>query len=140
MRERFSVQVKGRGLVMLALWLLVIPFRWVTGAVTAAVIHELGHLLALWISDVPVHGMEIDVGGALIRTGPMEPIEELCCALAGPAAGALVCLFWRRFPEAAVGAGGQTLFNLIPVYPLDGGRAWAAARNISCKPGEKGVQ
>lgn len=140
MRERFSIQVKGRGLVLMALCLLTVPFRWVVGATTAAVIHELGHLLALWLFDVPVQGMEIDIGGAVIQTGVLTPGEELCCALAGPAAGALLCFFWRWFPEAAMCAAMQTAFNLLPFYPMDGGRVLAAVRNICCKPGEKGVQ
>ena len=125
---------------MFALWVLVVPLNWVSGALTAAVIHEVGHLVALWLWDVPVLGLEADWSGAEIRTGSMEPREELCCALAGPLAGALVCLFWQWFPEAAVCAGVQTLFNLIPLYPLDGGRALLTMRNICCKPGEKGVQ
>lgn len=140
MGERFSFRVTGRALVVLALWLLVVPLNWVSGALIAAVIHELGHLTALWLWDVPVLGLVADWSGAEIRTGPMEPWEELCCALAGPLAGALVCLFWRWFPEAAVCAGVQTSFNLIPLYPMDGGRALLAMRNICCKPGEKGVQ
>ena len=140
MGERFSFRVTGTALVVLALWLLVVPLNWVSGAFMAAAIHEVGHLTALWLWDVPVLGLEVDWSGAEIRTGPMEPWEELCCGLAGPMAGALVCLFWCWFPEAAVCAGVQTFFNLIPLYPMDGGRALLAMRNICCKPGEKGVQ
>ncbi len=127
-------------MILLALWLLAVPFRWVVGAMAAAAVHELGHLVLLWMHGVPVRKIEIDIGGAIIRTAPMEPIEELNCALAGPVAGVIVCLFWRWFPEAAVCAAVQTAFNLLPVYPLDGGRALAALRNICCKAGEKGVQ
>ena len=111
MRERFRIQVKGRGLILMALYLLTVPVHWVAGAATAAVIHELGHLLALWLFDVPVQGMEIDIGGAVIQTGVLTPGEELCCAFAGPAAGALLCFFWRLFPEAALCAAVQTVFT-----------------------------
>ena len=140
MERRFRFRVTGRALIVLALWLLVLPLRWVTGVLTAAAVHELGHLSALWLWEVPVLGLEADWSGATILTGPMEPREELYCALAGPLAGILVCLFWRHFPEGAVCAGVQTLFNLLPLYPMDGGRALAAWRNICCKPGQKGVQ
>ena len=76
----------------------------------------------------------------------MEPLQELFCALAGPAAGAAVILLWRIFPEAAAAAAVQTAFNLLPVYPLDGGRAVQAARQLllsvtgSCKNPGNGIQ
>lgn len=140
MGQRLKLQVTGSALMMLALWLLVLPLRWVLGALSAAFVHELGHLIALWLCEVPVLGMEIHGTGAAIRTAPMEPREELYCALAGPLTGALVCLFWRWFPEAAACGAVQTLFNLLPVYPMDGGRVMLALRNICCKPGQKGVQ
>lgn len=140
MGQQFRIRVRGRVFLLLALWVLALPLKWVAGALAAAAVHELGHLAALWMWNVPVHEMELDLWGAVIRTGPMEDQEELCCALAGPLAGALVCLFWRWVPEVAVCAGVQSLFNLIPLYPLDGGRALLALRNICCKPGEKGVQ
>lgn len=140
MERRFELRIRGRALIGMALWLLTVPFRWVMGAAIAAAVHELGHLTALWMCGCPVGSMEIDLGGAVIRTGAMDDREELCCALAGPMAGALVCLFGRWFPEAAICAAVQTAFNLLPVYPLDGSRVWLAMRNICCKPGQKGVQ
>ena len=140
MDRQFELRIRGRALIGMAYVLLTVPFRWVLGAAFAAAVHELGHLTALWMADVPVFGMEINFTGAVIRTGDMDDREELCCALAGPVAGALVCLFRRWFPEAAICAAVQTAFNLLPLYPLDGSRVWLAMRNICCKPGQKGVQ
>lgn len=87
MGRRFEFQIRGRALICLALWLLLVPLRWAAGAVLAAAIHELGHMTALWMWSVPVLGMEIDLTGAVIRTAPLTQREELCCALAGPLAG-----------------------------------------------------
>lgn len=132
--------VTGRACVMVAFWLLTVPFPWVGAAAAAALVHESGHLLAVWICGGRVMELEIDAFGAKMVTAPLEEKEELLCAVAGPLLGALVCLFWRWIPRMALCAGVQTVFNLIPVYPLDGGRALRCLRNICCKDGRFGVQ
>ena len=106
---------------------MLLPLRWIFGLLLGAFVHEMGHLIAIWAWGGKLHGIEISATGARILTGPMEDREELFCALAGPLAGALVCLFWRWVPVAAICAGIQTVFNLLPIYPLDGGRALRAA-------------
>ena len=140
MRGWPRIRVTGRAYLALAFYLLALPVQWIGAVLTAAMIHELGHLIAIWMCGGRVFGMEIDAFGARIETSPMEPKEELLCAMAGPLAGALVCLFWRWLPRTTFCAAVQTAFNLIPVFPLDGGRAWRAGRNICCKDGGFGVQ
>ena len=115
---------------MLGLAILLLPLRVLLGIFLAAAVHELGHLAAMYILGVPVLGIVLRPGGARIEAGPMEPGEEILCALAGPVAGSLVIFAWKWFPELAVAGLVQTVFNLIPIYPLDGGRV---ARNICCK-------
>ena len=61
----------------------------------------------------------------------MEPVQEALSALAGPAGSFLMLLLCRVFPEAALWGTVQGLFNLLPVYPLDGGRV------LRCAVGEK---
>ena len=51
---------------------------------------------------------------------PMGRGAELLCTLAGPVAGGLTVLLWRWYPELAVAGLVQTVFNLLPVPPLDG--------------------
>ena len=50
--------------------------------------------------------------------------KELICALAGPAGGLILLIFARWIPRIAICAAVQALYNLLPVYPLDGGRAF----------------
>ena len=107
---------------MLGLAVLLLPLRVLLGIVLAAAVHELGHLAVMYFLGVPVLGINLYPGGARIAAGPMEPGEEVICALAGPVAGALVIFAWKWFPELAVAGLVQTVFNLIPIYPLDGGR------------------
>lgn len=125
-----EVSISGRAYVMMALWLLLMPVQWVAAAVTAAAIHELGHMLAIWACGGRIWAVRVDAFGARIETGQLLGREELICALAGPGAGMLVCLFWRWVPRLAVCALMQSVFNLLPVYPMDGGRALRSAANL----------
>lgn len=126
---RCEFRVRGECFLLAALWLLLTP-KWVGPMLLAAAVHELGHLLALWAFGVPVVYIEVGAGGARIGTGSMEARQELVCALAGPAAGALLVLCWRWLPRTALLALGHTAFNLLPVYPMDGGRAVQAAKEL----------
>ena len=105
-----------------ALLLLTLPLPWLAAALTAACVHELGHLLALRLLGAGRSEIRIGCTGAKIHTSFSEPWRELVCAAAGPAAGLLLLLAARRFPRIAVCGLAQSVYNLLPVYPLDGGR------------------
>ena len=111
-----DIETDGGFWLVLGLMALLFPLRFLAGLVLAAAIHEGGHLLALRLTGSRVRRIELRSGGARIVTDPMEPGKEMLCALAGL---------------------GQTVFNLLPVYPLDGGRMM---RNICCKNRRFGVQ
>lgn len=119
--------------MLAGLWLLTVPLEWVGAIAAAAIIHELGHLAALWWAGERVRALEIGMFGLKIETGELSTGKTLVCALAGPLAGAAVCLGWRLWPRTALAAFVQTVFNLIPLRPLDGGRALGALRKICCK-------
>ena len=62
-------------------------------------------------------------GDVQIRTAPLPPGAEALCALAGPAANLLCAgLFLRILPEFAGVSLALGAFNLLPIFPLDGGR------------------
>lgn len=106
-----------------ALLLLTLPINWLLAMLAAAVFHELCHVLMISLLGGSVLGIKIGVGGAEIETEPLRPGRELACALAGPFGSLLLVLLCRVFPRLAICAGIQALFNLLPIYPLDGGRA-----------------
>lgn len=125
-----KITVEAGAYIALSGYLLLMPFPWVAGLVLAAAVHELGHCAAVWATGGRIFRIRIGPSGAKIETDAMAPKQTLICALAGPAAGALVCLYHRWFPQAAVIALVQTMFNLLPVLPFDGGRAVMAGAQL----------
>ena len=106
---------------VLVLYLL--PLNWALAWFAASIIHELCHYFTMLILGINVHSIRITAAGAIMQTDAMTWICEIIAALAGPA-GAMCLLFVTRFyPEAALCALLQSAYNLLPVYPLDGGRA-----------------
>lgn len=88
----------------------------------AAVLHELGHLTALRLCGVAVTELRLGVLGTAIATEPMPPGTERLCAAAGPLASLLGLGLFPVFPRFALLSGLLALANLLPVWPLDGGR------------------
>lgn len=118
-----SVHVSPEAYVVVAAMLLLVPLRWGLAWITAAVVHEVCHFLVLLLCGQKIESVRVNIGGALIKTGPMTDEKTMFCALAGPAGGMLLLLFASRFPKLAICAFLQSAFNLLPVFPLDGGRA-----------------
>ena len=106
-----------------AMLLLTLPLQWVAAACLAAVFHELCHIGAIYLTGGQVYRLQIGMGGARIQTDFSCPGQELICALAGPAGSLLLLLLYRKCPRLALCGAVQGFFNLIPVYPMDGGRA-----------------
>lgn len=109
-------------LLMLVLMLLLLPLRWLGAAMIAAAVHELGHYGAVRLMRGRVSSMSIDTNGAVMNAFGLSPKENLVCLIAGPAAGLLLGLTFQWFPVTAICGIFQSLYNLLPIYPLDGGR------------------
>ena len=91
-------------------------------AVTA---HELGHVLALRLLSCRVDAVSLTATGPVLHcASPQLGWRGMLCALSGPAGGALLWLGLRGlFPLAVEMSFVLTAVNLLPVLPLDGGRA-----------------
>lgn len=125
MREyrNHSVMIEPAALFFLALMLLIFPLKWVAGLLVAIAVHEMGHYLAIRLLGGRIHSIRVGVWGMVMETSSLSWMEEFVAALAGPVSGFVLMLLCRKIPEIALCAGIQSVYNLLPVYPLDGGRA-----------------
>lgn len=125
------IWVSGWGCVALALTLLVLPLPWVAAAVLAAAVHELCHYLAIAALGGQVGRIAVGSGGAAMELGCLSPVRELLAAAAGPVGSLSLMLMGRFFPRMALCGLVQGLFNLLPIYPLDGGRILRRALELA---------
>ncbi len=124
------------------------PLYWIAGVVTAimlfvsVLLHELGHAVVALRYKIPVRGITLFIfgGAAQIAAEPPSAGAEFWIAIAGPIVSLALAILYRLMQpvfgaEAPLSAlvkylayinGTLALFNLIPGFPLDGGRVFRA--------------
>jgi len=125
-----------------------IGLYWAIGLATSllffgsVVLHELGHSVIALRNGIPVRSITLFIFGGVAQIGrePGSPGVEFRVAIAGPIvsfalAGLFGSLGWFGASFAPLAAlatylayinGSLALFNLIPGFPLDGGRVFRA--------------
>ena len=106
------------------------------GSVLSIYVHEMGHVVALHRFGIPAGApMFIPGFGAFIRLKQLHlyPVQDSRVGLAGPLYGLGAALFcygvyastgWPAWGAIAHFGTAINLFNLIPVWQLDGARGW----------------
>jgi len=131
---------------------------WLLGGFTALfitfsiIIHELGHSLAARFFNIPIQRIHLYLFGGMaeLKYRPQEPRQEWWIALSGPVASLFLAgtswlintlffspayLAWYFLNFATLINFLVALFNLIPIFPLDGGRLlrallWKKSKNF----------
>lgn len=117
-----KIQVSAGALVFLAALLLIMPLQWVGAVLLAAVVHECCHVIAIFVFGGFIDRITICGRGVVMETQPMTGIREFICALAGPLGSLLLLSFAPRLPRTAICGLIHGIYNLIPLFPMDGGR------------------
>ena len=130
-QTNITVSIKSGFCFLIASSVLIVPIHWVASWLLAAIVHELSHYIALKICHIHIYSVKIDHTGAFIRTDNIPPSKEFICAIAGPIGSLSLCLLSKFIPLASFCALIQGIYNLIPLYPFDGGRALLALLTIT---------
>lgn len=120
---------------LLAVALYFLELRSIAALTAAVVVHELGHLAALRLLGLRIRAFRSEAQGFCIDyEGETTRLGNIVAALAGPAAGLVLAFALSALAAytvssfCALTAGVSlllSLFNLLPVCRLDGGRiAW----------------
>ena len=129
-----NISISGGWLLMMAIMVILLPLQWVIASVAAAVFHEFSHWLVMWLITGKGRPMQFRSGSIRMNLVEMGRGEELLCALAGPVSGLLLLPFGSWIPRVAFCAMIQSLYNLLPVYPMDGGRILRCALSMGVCP------
>jgi Zn-dependent protease len=133
------------------------PLYWFMGVLTAimlfvsVLLHELGHSLVALRYKMPVRSITLFIFGGVAQIGaePPSAIAEFLIAVAGPVVSLTLAAFFNAVQPLVSGVQplvglikylayinlALVVFNLIPGFPLDGGRVfraivWALTKNM----------
>jgi len=116
------------------------------GLFISIVLHEFSHAIVARRYDIPIKGITLFIFGGVaeMEDEPPSARSELLMAIAGPIMSLFLAVLFQGIATALPGAAGEApakalfvylalinavlaVFNLIPAFPLDGGRVLRAA-------------
>lgn len=127
--------ISGAAAVIAAIMLYFFDFSVISAAAVPLLLHECAHIAVLRALGLKIKNLKISLSGLCITySGPASPGEHAIAAAAGPLIGLMYSVVISR---AAVFHSSDWLclssgislifsvFNLLPVFPLDGGAIYS---------------
>lgn len=129
--KNMNFKVSSGFYLILTVGMILIPLKWLLAWSAAIMVHELCHYIALRVMGIQVERITVNPSGIYMSSAPLSGKQMTVSSLAGPI-GSLVMLFGiRHIPRIALCAAFHAMYNLLPIYPLDGGRAlWGLAEHF----------
>lgn len=118
-----KINIRPNTYIYMVLLLFFIPLKWLFAWMLAAGFHEACHWLVVKLCGGEIYSITIGIGGAKMECGPMSNAKRLMAVLSGPLGGLLPLLFARWIPRTALCCWLLSMYNLLPLLNLDGGRA-----------------
>lgn len=118
-----KVYVKDNTYIYLVILLFLVPTPWLIAWLTAVCFHEFCHWLSVRLSGGKVDSLTIGITGANMICQPLTNGKLFLSVLSGPIGGFLLVLTAKWFPRLALCSWVLSVYNLLPLLPLDGGRA-----------------
>ena len=118
-----KVYVKENTYIYLVILLFLVPIPWLCAWCVAVCFHELCHWLSVKLLGGAVYSLTIGMTGANMVCQTLTDGKELISVLAGPLGGFLLALTAKWFPRVALCSWVLSVYNFLPLLPLDGGRA-----------------
>lgn len=116
------VSVRSSTYIYWAVLLFIIPLPWLFAWLFAMIFHEFAHWLSVRLCGGRVDSVVIGVGGMNMHCNELTDKKLLLCILCGPLSGFLLALLGRWLPRIAVCGWLLSMYNLLPLLPLDGGK------------------
>lgn len=103
--------------------LFLVPLQWLAAWVIAVVFHEICHWAAVRICGGDMYSLTLGLGSANMECSMLSDRRRLLCVLSGPLGGFLLVLLGAYLPRVAICSWILSVYNLLPILPLDGGHA-----------------
>lgn len=139
-RQKLQIDISPGFIAFLCAYYYFDPAQSFFAFLFSAMAHEAGHLIALFAMRLPVYRLSFSVAGAVMATRTLSYRQELIAAAAGPAVNlTLFVVLMRKIPIFSLINFCLLLYNLLPFYPLDGGRIIRALLSIAFLPRTAGI-
>lgn len=118
-----KINIKSTTYIYMVLLLFLVPLKWLFAWLFAAGFHEVCHWLAVKLCGGEIYSITVGIAGAKMECSSMKKTKRLFAILSGPLGGLLLLAFARWIPRIALCSWLLSMYNLLPLLPLDGGTA-----------------